>query len=248
MRRLVRYAGVAVAGLACFGSAISAEFSAETVDAGPQGVMSRGKIYVSGDRMRSETSRGGVKIVTLLDKAQNKQWLLYPGDQSYVETSSDGTHPSPDNPCAGLAGATCNPMGTERISGRRTEKWEVILPGDGAAKARTYHWIDRERGIPLRQQFPDGSRIHWRRVGLDKVEGRNVEKWQVVVDRPGQTPVRSFQWIDPDLNVSVREEIAGGFVRELQNIHVGPQSDELFDVPAHFRPVTPVGPGAGPGS
>jgi len=241
MRRLVQYAGVAVVGLIWAGLAWAAEFSAETVDEGPQGVMSRGKLFVAGDRVRTETSRGGVKIVTIVDKAQGRQWLLYPSDHNYVEMRSSAAQPSPENPCAGLRDSVCNRVGSETVSGRSTEKWEVSVKREGGI-AKTYHWIDTERGIPLRQQFPDGTRIYWRRVALDRIEGRNVEKWQVMVDRAGRAPVRAFHWFDPELNTSIREETAGGFVRELRNIVVGPQSEALFRVPVDYRQVTPTAP------
>jgi hypothetical protein len=245
MRRLGRYAGIAVAATMWLGLACGAEFSADTVDQGPQGVMSRGKLFVAGDRMRRETSRGGVEMVTIVDKAQGRQWTLYPADHSYVEMRANDAQPSPENPCAGLQRAVCNLIGTETISGRSTNKWEVAIQrNDGVV--RTYHWIDAERGIPLRQEFPDGARIHWRRIALDRVEGRNVEKWQVMVDRSGQAPMRAFHWFDPELNMSIREETAGGFVRELRNIEVGPQSDDLFRVPVDFRQVTPMAPGMAP--
>ena len=52
---------------------------------------------------------------------------------------------------------------------------------------------------------------------------------------PNQQPMRTFQWYDAELELAVREEFPGGYVSELKNIHVGPQPDNLFVVPAGYE-------------
>lgn len=217
----------------------AAEFSAVTIERSPQGVMTRGMIYISGGRLRSETSRDGMPVVVISDKSDGKRRVLYPGDHTYVELSAGGVQPHPDNPCAAARGASCIRLGDETVAGRPVTKWEIVF-GDDAKRVRTYHWIDNERGIPLRQRYPDGTHTEWRRVGLARIEGRHVEKWEVLSEREGQPPLRFFQWLDPELQISVRAEMPGGFVREVREIRIGAQPDFLFRVPPDFRAANPV--------
>jgi hypothetical protein len=103
-------------------------------------------------------------------------------------------------------------------------------------------WIDRERGIPLRQQFPDGGKMELSLRGKETLEGRSVEKWEVVVEAPGRQPSHTFQWYDSELKLAVRQEFPGGGVSELKNIRIGKQPDDLFVVPAGYSRGTPPAP------
>lgn len=88
--------------------------------------------------------------------------------------------------------------------------------------------------------------------GIEQVNGRNTEKWEIVVAQDGRK-MRSLVWIDRGLGFPVREELPGGFVRELRNIQEGPQPAHLFQVPKAYKriempkqPPSPVGQ-SGPG-
>ena len=219
----------------------AAEYSADIVEQGPQGVMARARVYVSGKRTRTETTRKGTEIVTITDDDVRKQWTLFPADHAYIERSGSIPRSKPEDPCSGLPGASCERLGEERLWDRPVTKWQVTADGQGDV-SQSYHWIDTERGIVLRQVMPDGSRTEWRRVGLDRIENRHVEKWQVVMDRLGLPPVQMFNWIDPELNVAIREEMPGGFVSELRNIHIGAAPEEMFRVPIDYREVVRTSP------
>ena len=51
--------------------------------------------------------------------------------------------------------------------------------------------------------------------------------------------MQTTQWYDRELQIAMREELPGGYFRELRNIRIGPQSDALFRVPAGYRLVEP---------
>jgi hypothetical protein len=44
----------------------------------------------------------------------------------------------------------------------------------------------------------------------------------------------SHQWYDPEINMNIREEMAGGYTRDIVNIKVGPQPKDLFGIPAGY--------------
>ena len=43
------------------------------------------------------------------------------------------------------------------------------------------------------------------------------------------------QWYDPQLKIAIREELPGGYFRELRDIRVGAQSPQLFTIPAGYQ-------------
>jgi hypothetical protein len=119
------------------------------------------------------------------------------------------------------------------MGGRASVKWEISGTRDGKAVTTT-QWIDKERGIPLRQEFPDGGKMTLSLVGKETLEGRAAEKWEMVVEAPERQATRTFQWYDPELKLAIRQEFPGGAVSELKNVRVGKQPDDLFVVPAGY--------------
>jgi len=222
------------------------EFSAETLQPGPQGQLSSGKLFVGQDRVRIETSHQGQEVVRIQDQKRGVEWILLPDQKSYMEQPLVGPgpqgpvgRPKPgEDPCAGLPGLTCRKLGEEQIAGRMAIKWEMVASREGQSLTST-QWIDKERGIPLRREMPDGRRLELAFVGKDTLDGRSVEKWETVVTTPGQPEIRSFQWYDPELGMWIRQEFPGGMVSELKNIRMGKQPDDLFQLPADFKRMSP---------
>jgi hypothetical protein len=197
--------------------------------------------------MRLEIEQGGRQVVTIVDKDRNASWTVFPDRKAYIEQGS-GAGAAPEdqspNPCAALSDATCRHTGEEEISGRTADIWEITIRHDGRVLKGT-QWIDRERGVPLRQNMPGGLRSELSMVGMDEVGGRTVEQWQLTSSAENQEPISSYQWYDPALGVAVRQELPGGYVSELKNIQLGDQPDELFRVPADFQKLTLPGPAHG---
>jgi len=236
---------VALTALCLGAAAVSAEqggpeFSAEMVQHGPDGKGSSGKMFVGDGKVRIEMAAQGQSMVRIVDETRGVEWVLFPDQKQYLERKAgpdQGGTPAPkayaEDPCASAPGLTCRKLGDELMSGRTAAKWEITGNQDGKPVTST-QWIDVERGIPLRQQFPDGGTMALNLIGKETVDGRAVEKWEVLVERPGRQATRTYQWYDPELKLAVRQEFPGGGVSELKNIRVGKQPDDMFVVPAGY--------------
>jgi hypothetical protein len=230
-----------------FAESGSVQFSADMRQSGPQGD-AHSKMYVGKDRMRMEMEQGGQQIVRIVDNSKNIEWILYPDQQSYVEhrlpqTATPGAGQADDaNPCAAMPGATCEKLGTDTLSGRPVVKWKMTFSHQGKVFEST-EWIDTERNMPLRSERADGSRNELIFLGQEQVGGRTAEKWEMKSAQPGKAPESSYQWYDPRLELAIREEFPGGFVRELVNIREGQQPESLFSVPAGFKAISIPGQG-----
>lgn len=219
------------------------EFSAEMVQRGPSGQISSGKMYVGDDRMRTEMEHQGQQLVRITDEARGMEWVLFPEQKKYMERSLPGAPagaggPRPSmaavDPCGGMPGLACRKLGEESIVGRPAVKWEIVASHQGQT-IKSIQWIDKERGVPLRQEMPGGQTTFLELVGRETLDGRQVEKWEVTSTQPDGTTNRTFQWYDPELQIAVRQEFPGGFVSELKSIRVGQQPDHLFSMPAGYE-------------
>jgi len=230
------------------------EFSAEMVQQGPQGATSAVKMYVGDQRVRTEMSQQGQQVVRITDEKRGIEWILLPGQKKYMEQrlgvpggQSPGAKPEPaEDPCAGMPGLTCRKLGEEKVDGRTAVKWEIVTSHEGKTMKST-QWIDKERGVPLRQEMPNGQKTELKFAKKTEHEGRPVEEWDMVVTAPNQPETHTSQWFDPELNLIVRQKLPGGMVSELKDIHIGKQPDELFTVPAGYeRMSVPQGKPGGP--
>ena len=226
------------------------EFSAEMRQSGPQG-STTGMMYVGKDRMRMEMEQGGQQIIQIIDAKNQVQWLLYPDQHAYMENRGGGSQPSgmekslASNPCAGVRGVTCKNLGKETIAGREAAKWEMTYTQEGKTYSST-QWIDLERDTPLRTRMADGSGSELKILGTETLNGRTVEKWEMVYTSPDQAAERSYQWYDPKLKITVREEFPGGHVRELVNIREGQLPNHLFKIPAGYKRISTPTPSQNP--
>jgi hypothetical protein len=223
-------------------------YVADMVQRGPQGVVSTGRLYVSGDRRRIEVTHGSESMVNITDPASGVALTLFPSKKSYTEQAvpvggRQGERPL--DPCAGNPGAQCRNLGEEPVAGRSAEKWEIRYQQQGMTLT-AHQWIDRERQIPLRQEMPGGQSSELRLVGGEQLNGRSVEKWEMLSSQANKAPVRTYQWYDPQLRQAIKQELPGGYVSELRNIRVGAQDEALFRVPTDYEklvmPVPPARP------
>jgi hypothetical protein len=217
------------------------QFSADMISQGPDGEAVTGKMFVGDGRMRMEMTQQGREIIRISDENRRMEWILFPDQQTYIEQGAppgeaQAPMPAPSaetNPCAGMPGLTCRRLGEESVGGRVAVKWEMEMTHEGQT-LKGLQWIDAERGLPLKHEMPNGETMELALLGVETIEGRSVEKWEMTTTAPDQQPTRTFQWYDPQLKLSVREEFPGGFVRELKSIRVGEQPDHLFTVPAGY--------------
>lgn len=220
-------------------------FSAKMIQRGPDGTTTTGRMYVDDGRMRIEMSQQGRTMVRITDQGRRTEWILFPDQQRYIEhqvpaeTAAALGTPAPDEtPCSGIPGLVCKNLGDDTIDGRPVTKWEMTATHQGQ-RFTTTQWIDKERGLPLLQELPNGQRTELKFVGEETLHGRAVEKWETVVTAPSRPASRTFQWYDPKLRLAIKQELPGGIVHELRDIEVGDQPDELFSVPQDYERLTP---------
>lgn len=219
------------------------EFSAEAKQSGPQRPAQVAKMYVSKDAVRTEFTANGQPVAEIVFPEQRKRFVLFLQRGEYLEQVAPDATPAAapaddDSPCAGVPNVTCTKLGQEEVNGRLADKWEFVAD-KGGRPARSLHWIDVERRLPLRDILPDGTVSELRQVATETLGGRKTEKWELSVTRPDGQSQQRLQWYDAELKIAVREEMPGGFIRELTNIKVGEQPAELFRVPEGFRQVNP---------
>lgn len=223
------------------------QFTADAIQRTPDRPPMKARIHVGPDAVRSEYEMNGQRFIEIV--RQQERILINPDRKEYVIQPGGNTplpqarkpQPPGTSPCQGVPGVSCRMLGKEKVNGRLAEKWEFVTTRNGH-EVRSLHWIDVEKRFPVRQMFPDGSLVEMRLVSHETLDGRPVEKWEVKQTRPdGQTRV-SWQWHDPELHIAIREELPGGYVRELKNIRLEPVPRRLFEIPAGYRRIPAPAP------
>lgn len=218
---------------------MTVEFSADAVMSAPNQPTKQTKMFVSKKAVRTEVNLNGQEMVEIVFPDDGRAILLNPTLKAYQETIvpvEKNKTQKDQGPCSQIKDAQCELLGNEKIDGRETEKWQIISVNQGR-KLRTLHWIDTKRKLALREFFPDGSVAELKMLSKEKVNDRDTEKWQRTLSRPDGSKYQSYQWYDPKLKIAIREEVAGGYVRELKNIKVGKQASNLFVVPKDFTKI-----------
>ena len=211
-------------------------YSAIAIHGFPGRAETSGRIVKSGSRIRLEYTRDGQKVVQIILPAQGVMYLLNPRDKTYMEfrgpsvptTSTEG-YSSPCPPTGSARKITCRKIGSEVISGITAEKW--VLAGGQQGRALTILW-DPARKRALRQDFPGGGNMVMGFVAMEEIAGRKVEHWLIRLAMPGQKVQGGDWWFDPELRVTLRENLPSGETRRLENIKVGPVDEAAFQVPS----------------
>lgn len=214
------------------------EFSADAVISAQQQVVKRTKLFVSKKAVRSETTINGQNIVEIVYPDEGRAILINDSLKSYKERTFDRQSEinNSNSPCDRISNAICEKLGTENIAGYKTEKWQIISNKDGR-KLRTLHWIDVKRKLAIREFFPNGMVAELKMIKKEKINGRDTEKWERSLSRPDGKNVKSYQWYDAGLKMAIKEELSGGYVRELKNIKISKQSKDLFSVPEDYTKI-----------
>ena len=116
--------------------------------------VSTAKVYVSGGRVRSETTVGGQTMTTLLDRGAKMMWLLMPPvgciEQPVTDRSADVLGSLPVD-------ATEELVGKETIDGHPTQKYKIRATVAGKTTEH-YQWRATDLdGFPIRTAAVDGS-------------------------------------------------------------------------------------------
>lgn len=220
-------------------------FSAEAIQQIPGEDARNARIYVTASRVRTEYSRNGDRLVEIVDIEAGKSYLLLPSQREYIMREApahlrnlDKSATVQANPCAANPRAQCHRLGRERVMGRDAMKWEMVVEADGKPM-RSLIWIDDKRKLPVRQIRPDGTVVEMSLQGQELFDNRQTEKWQMLMIRPDGETLKSQQWYDLELQIIIREELPGGYARELRDIRIGEQPPGLFRIPSGYELITP---------
>jgi len=217
------------------------EFSAEAVQSMPTRPDYRARMYVSKKSVRTDSIINKTPVIEIVNTKKGIKWLLIPKEKVYVQyirehppESTGSVQSDNETPCARLVDTTCKMLSMEMINKRPTEKWEFVQKKNGQIY-QSLHWIDKQRRMPVREYLPDGTVTEVLLHGIEKVDGRNTEKWVMQVTHANGQTMASTQWYDPELKISIREEMPGGYVRELREIKTGKQDKNLFEIPEGYK-------------
>lgn len=92
------------------------------------------------------------------------------------------------------------------------------LPGDDNSPCRSKNFVCKNNG--------------WQ-----KINNRSVVHWTIDLLEPNGKNFYAQLWVDPKLNIAIRESYADGLMVEMQNIHEAPQADSLFELPQGYQKV-----------
>lgn len=253
-------AGILFAGCLCVasGSVVAersnVQFSAQAVQTTPDGKDKNAQVYVGDNQVRLEYSKDGLHMVEIYDMKNHRLLLMVPQTASYMlrrmpadRTVNPMLPPTQSDPCAYVPAAKCRALAHESLFGRKVTKWEMTRSRE-KKNLRSLHWMDDERHMPLREEWSDGSVSELHSAGLETLNGRSAERWEMIITRPDGKQQNSTQWFDPQLQIVVREELPGGKYRELRDIRVGAQPAQLFDIPADYRRLDSSGVNNAPGA
>jgi len=155
---------VHLSGIAYAAHRLAVEFSADVIEIYPKDPSKnfKGTIHVNKDIMWKDFFHDNQRAVIILDLIKQTAWMLMPAAKTYQVMEEGemrglfgheiGHIPNPlaDGPCGGRRDLTCRELGSEKIEGRDTEKWEVKYQ-----TGIVYQWVDHRLKITIREEFPD---------------------------------------------------------------------------------------------
>ncbi|MBF0614825.1 MAG: hypothetical protein G8237_01010 [Magnetococcales bacterium] len=231
----------------------AAPFAADIVMVNPADPKDRanGKLFVGSDRFRSEGVYQGTKKVLIVNMADRKAYTLIPDKKEYYEGLSEALMPprpdvermpnDPQGPCKSDPQLSCSQGGQEIIHGIASEKWSVKATSKEGGGYGVTLWVDPQRRIVIRQQPDQGPLMERKLLGVEKIDGRDTEKWEFVHSFKEQRN-SYLQWIDSALRLPVRMGEGRQANMELSAIREGSQDAALFQVPTDFKQVNPPPP------
>ena len=220
--------------------AFSQSFSAEAVQTGPGMQPTHMKLYVSSNKsIRIEMATPQGEIVQQYFTDSGLMRVMYPGRKEYLEQQSPAPMSMPGevaiNPCENMPDAKCEKLGEENIEGQPAIHWKITRPGPNRQEFILEQWLDKSRGITLREKLPNGASITAKMAGKEKVNGRDAERWEVVMTALDGKQQTGTRWYDVELGITMREAFPNGSVRELINIEVKEPDADLFKLPEGYR-------------
>ncbi|MBF0614421.1 MAG: hypothetical protein G8237_05800 [Magnetococcales bacterium] len=176
-------------------------FSAEVTRsrADKKGVSTRGKIHVSPEAIRGETTNKGITTILIHHTTRKTVWILNPSQKNYLErpTTDAGRPPLPDDPnspCRRDKQILCRQIGPETVENRQTIHWEILTrTADHREHSQTHLWIDPRLRFALREHHADGLIVELTQIqeGVQPAELFQIpQDFQKIAPAPTPGPTR----------------------------------------------------------
>ncbi len=226
-----------------FAYQVAIEFSATAVQKAPDRPEYQTKMYISKDSIRKDSMQNNIPVIEIVKLKQQSRIFLVPKEKIYMQIANPDLSKQgveeisvSAKPCEGLPNTTCQMLGEEQVNKRKAEKWEYIATYEKQTY-RSLHWVDIEHRMFIREFFPDGTISELVPDGVEKINGRQTEKWLWMLSGSDGKMQSATQWYDPELKIMIREELQGGYIRELRDVKTGKQDMKLFDIPSDYKQV-----------
>ena len=237
--------GLATSGLGWGGSARADEisYSADALEDNPAGARRAGRLYVRGSATRYDYLHMGSPVIEIDLPQHGLRRILYPAARTYMEFSAPSESATGKVPCVATTYQTCAKAGSEELGGVATDVWDLGLAG---RKGSVRLWWDKSRAMTVREEYPDGRRMHGLKREAEDYEGFKAEQWEFTYLLPGGRYLGGMAVIVPELKTPVVERRPDGTLRRLVNIKTRDIDAAYFDVPQGYRRITlPVQPAPG---
>ena len=220
--------------------AFTQSFSAEAVQTAPGIQPTHMKLHVSRNKsVRIEMTTPQGEIVQQYFADSGLMRILYPARKEYIEQNSLAPLSMPGDvvmdPCVSMPDAKCERLGVENINGLQATHWKITSMGPNQQLFTIEQWLDKDRGITLRELLPSGASINAKMTAREIVNGREAERWEVTMTSNDGKTQSGTRWYDVELGITIREAFPNGSVRELQNIVVKEPDERLFMLPQDYR-------------
>lgn len=223
-------AGGAVSGEACAGEIA---YSARALEIAPSGIHRNGRLLVRGSASRLEYHHMGMPVIEIEQPDRGVRRVLFPVTRTYLEYSHpqariDGSKA----PCVTTAHQICTKTGREQIGGVETDVWELRTAGRGDVIRL---WWSPSHGMIVREEYPDGRRMHGLKREAQPHEGFATEQWEFTYMLPGGRYLGGMAIIARDLDAPVVERRPDGTIRRLVDIKRGSLDAAMFELPPGYR-------------
>lgn len=154
------------------------EFTADNVTLDANGkVLSQGKMYMGGDKMRTDITMGRTskKMVMIYRRDKKELWALNPEKKIYVQMPLDDQ--KWEQEVKGMVKSeNTKALGEETVNGYRCVKKEVTrkmeVMGMKMTTTQTI-WVSDKLGMPIRTRTQDGTVTELRNIKMGKPAAKN---------------------------------------------------------------------------
>ncbi|MBF0154101.1 MAG: DUF4412 domain-containing protein [Magnetococcales bacterium] len=76
-----------------------------------------------------------------------------------------------------------------------------------------------------------------RRVGNERINNRDTQHWHITYNNPQGAQESTHLWIDPRLQIAIKEQYHDGGLVQLTDIREETQNSELFKIPGDYQQI-----------